>query len=221
MEQAFDAEGSVERIRLATGRGCVFVQGRMRPGVRLCSPGPADSSPRWAAGAAADELPGEGLRQFPHPDARPFEPALAGLERNQRGRPRRGSGGADGLCGRSAELPAGCRRHRGARGDRPQPGVAPAPCPAGRLSSAQRVPARAPGSSFKSPETPRIRCSSIARTSRFYTFAPGMPSSLAVGSGNKREAALSVAGVQVFEPMCDAVLQPQSQPDELLHLGRR
>jgi hypothetical protein len=42
---------------------------------------------------------------------------------------------------------------------------------------------------------------------RFYTFAPGMPASLAVGSGNE-EAAL-LAGVQVFEPMCDAVLYPE------------
>jgi hypothetical protein len=42
---------------------------------------------------------------------------------------------------------------------------------------------------------------------RFYTFAPGMPSSLAVGSGNEEAAVLS--GVQVFEPMCDAVLYPE------------
>ncbi len=39
---------------------------------------------------------------------------------------------------------------------------------------------------------------------RFYTYAPGMPTSLAVGSGNE-EAALS-SGVQVFEPMQDALL---------------
>jgi len=42
---------------------------------------------------------------------------------------------------------------------------------------------------------------------RFYTYAPGMPSSLAVGSGNE-EAAL-LAGVQVFEPMWDTVLYPE------------
>ncbi|HEY6347333.1 MAG TPA: putative baseplate assembly protein [Bryobacteraceae bacterium] len=42
---------------------------------------------------------------------------------------------------------------------------------------------------------------------RFYTFAPGMPSNLAVGSGNE-EAALS-NGVQVFQPMFDAVLFPE------------
>jgi hypothetical protein len=42
---------------------------------------------------------------------------------------------------------------------------------------------------------------------RFYTSAPGMPSSLAVGSGNEEAALLS--GVQVFEPMCDAVLYPE------------
>jgi hypothetical protein len=42
---------------------------------------------------------------------------------------------------------------------------------------------------------------------RFYTYAPGMPASLAVGSGNE-EAAL-VAGVTVFEPMQDAVLYPE------------
>ncbi len=42
---------------------------------------------------------------------------------------------------------------------------------------------------------------------RFYTFAPGMPSSLAVGAGNE-EAALT-AGVIVFEPMQDAVLYPE------------
>ena len=42
---------------------------------------------------------------------------------------------------------------------------------------------------------------------RFYTYAPGMPSSLAVGAGNE-EAALS-SGVQVFEPMQDAILYPE------------
>jgi hypothetical protein len=42
---------------------------------------------------------------------------------------------------------------------------------------------------------------------RFYTFAPGMPSSLAVGAGNE-EAALN-AGVIVFESMQDAVLYPE------------
>jgi hypothetical protein len=42
---------------------------------------------------------------------------------------------------------------------------------------------------------------------RFYTFAPGMPSSLAVGAGNE-EAALN-ASVIVFEPMQDAVLYPE------------
>jgi hypothetical protein len=41
-------------------------------------------------------------------------------------------------------------------------------------------------------------------TTRFYTFAPGMPASLAVGSGNEEAAILS--GVQVFEPMQDATL---------------
>jgi len=42
---------------------------------------------------------------------------------------------------------------------------------------------------------------------RFYTYAPGMPSTLAVGAGNE-EAAL-LAGVIVFEPMQDAVLYPE------------
>jgi len=42
---------------------------------------------------------------------------------------------------------------------------------------------------------------------RFYTFAPGIPSSLAVGSGNE-EAAL-VGGVPVFEPMWDEILYPE------------
>ena len=42
---------------------------------------------------------------------------------------------------------------------------------------------------------------------RFYAYAPGMPASLAVGSGNE-EAAL-MAGVTVFEPMQDAVLYPE------------
>lgn len=41
---------------------------------------------------------------------------------------------------------------------------------------------------------------------RFYTYAPGMPSSLAVGAGNEEAALLS--GVQVFEPMQDANLYP-------------
>jgi hypothetical protein len=39
---------------------------------------------------------------------------------------------------------------------------------------------------------------------RFYTFAPGMPASLAVGAGNEEGARLS--GVQVFEPMQDVNL---------------
>ena len=39
---------------------------------------------------------------------------------------------------------------------------------------------------------------------RFYTYAPGMPSSLAIGAGNEEAALLS--GVQVFEPMQDALL---------------
>jgi hypothetical protein len=42
---------------------------------------------------------------------------------------------------------------------------------------------------------------------RFYTFAPGMPSTLAVGAGNE-EAALN-AGIIVFEPMQDATLYPE------------
>jgi hypothetical protein len=39
---------------------------------------------------------------------------------------------------------------------------------------------------------------------RFYSYAPGMPATLAVGAGNE-EAALQ-AGVQVFQPMQDALL---------------
>ena len=39
---------------------------------------------------------------------------------------------------------------------------------------------------------------------RFYTYAPGMPSSLAVGANNEESALLS--GVQVFQPMQDALL---------------
>jgi hypothetical protein len=42
---------------------------------------------------------------------------------------------------------------------------------------------------------------------RFYTFAPGMPSSLAIGAGN--ETAALDAGVVVFEPMQDAHLYPE------------
>jgi hypothetical protein len=41
---------------------------------------------------------------------------------------------------------------------------------------------------------------------RFYTFAPGMPANLTVGSNNEERALFS--GVQVFEPMCDAYLYP-------------
>ncbi len=39
---------------------------------------------------------------------------------------------------------------------------------------------------------------------RFYTFAPGMPSSLQVGANN--EQAALIAGVQVFEPLADALI---------------
>jgi predicted phage baseplate assembly protein len=42
---------------------------------------------------------------------------------------------------------------------------------------------------------------------RFYTFAPGMPSDLKVGAGNEEAALLS--GVRVFEPVFDAVLYPE------------
>ena len=42
---------------------------------------------------------------------------------------------------------------------------------------------------------------------RFYAFAPGMPCQLTVGAGNEEAALLS--GVQVFEPMQDAVLYPE------------
>ena len=64
----------------------------------------------------------------------------------------------------------------------------------------------APGFSFRSREIPDQIF--LDRTlTRFYTYAPGMPSSLAVGAGNE-EAAL-LAGVQVFEPMFDAVLYPE------------
>ena len=44
-------------------------------------------------------------------------------------------------------------------------------------------------------------------TTRFYTSAPGMPSSLAVGANNEEAAIIS--GVQVFEPMHDSVLYPE------------
>jgi hypothetical protein len=52
---------------------------------------------------------------------------------------------------------------------------------------------------------------------RFYTFAPGMPSSLAAGAGNE-EAAL-VAGVVVFEPMQDAELYPEHNQMQLYTWG--
>ena len=42
---------------------------------------------------------------------------------------------------------------------------------------------------------------------RFYTAAPGMPTSLAPGSGNERAAIL--AGVQAFEPMYDVQVYPE------------
>lgn len=45
------------------------------------------------------------------------------------------------------------------------------------------------------------------KLTRFYTYAPGMPANLQVGSGNE-EAAL-LAGVQVFEPICDSLLYPE------------
>ena len=49
---------------------------------------------------------------------------------------------------------------------------------------------------------------SLSRSNtRFYTSAPGMPSSLGVGSNNERAAIQS--GVQVFEPMHDSMLYPE------------
>ena len=42
---------------------------------------------------------------------------------------------------------------------------------------------------------------------RFYSYAPGMPASLAVGSNNEESALLS--GAQVFEAMQDAILYPE------------
>jgi hypothetical protein len=44
-------------------------------------------------------------------------------------------------------------------------------------------------------------------STRFYTYAPGMPPTLAPASGNERAALL--AGVQVFEPMYSAQLYPE------------
>jgi hypothetical protein len=55
------------------------------------------------------------------------------------------------------------------------------------------------------------------RTTRFYTYAPGMPLTLAVGSGNE-EAAL-IAGVVVFEPMQDAMLFPEHNQMSLYTWG--
>jgi hypothetical protein len=52
---------------------------------------------------------------------------------------------------------------------------------------------------------------------RFYTFAPGMPDSLAVGAGNEEAALLS--GVQVFEPMHDAVLYSEHNQMSLYTWG--
>lgn len=44
-------------------------------------------------------------------------------------------------------------------------------------------------------------------TTRFYTYAPGMPSSLKVGDHNEKAAILS--GVQVFQPMWDQIVYPE------------
>lgn len=54
-------------------------------------------------------------------------------------------------------------------------------------------------------------------STRFYTFAPGMPSSLAVGAGNE-QAALD-AGVVVFEPMQSADLFPEHNVMQLYTWG--
>lgn len=45
------------------------------------------------------------------------------------------------------------------------------------------------------------------KLTRFYTFASGMPSTLAVGAGNEEAALLS--GTQAFEPMWDQILYPE------------
>jgi hypothetical protein len=54
-------------------------------------------------------------------------------------------------------------------------------------------------------------------STRFYTFAPGMPSSLAVGAGNE-QAALD-AGVVAFEPMQSAHLFPEHNVMQLYTWG--
>jgi Baseplate J-like protein len=52
---------------------------------------------------------------------------------------------------------------------------------------------------------------------RFYAYAPGMPSSLAVGAGNEEAAVL--AGVVVFQPMQDATLYPEHNELQLYTWG--
>ena len=162
-----------------------------------CAPQPPDCPPDLPD-SAADQLSRQGLRLLPHGDARPAEPASAGLGRDHRSRPGRRAGRAGRLRRRPAQLPAGRGRHRGVPGDRAQPHLAAPPRAAGRLPRPRWLqrPRLDAASASTSPVFLDARCT------RFYTFAPGMPSNLAVGAGNE-EAALD-AGVIVFEPMQDA-----------------
>ena len=179
-----------------------------------CAPPPSDCPPDLPD-AAADQLSGQGLWVVPHDSARPPESACA---RAGAASTEADMGVAlaevDCLCGRLPELSAGRGRDRSVYRNRAQPHLAAPPCAAGGLLLCMTAAMRARG----------CRCRLNAQVlldhtvTRFYTFAPGMPSTLAVGAGNE-EAALA-AGVIVFRADAGCGALSRAQPDAVLHLGR-
>ncbi len=65
----------------------------------------------------------------------------------------------------------------------------------------------------------RRRSSSTGRSTRFYTFAPGMPAHLSDDPATSNEAAALRAGVVVFEPMHDANLYVEHNQMEFYAWG--
>src|SRR5271165_3383921 len=75
-------DGGADGIRSSPGRGTILIQSGMRYEFRL-----RPSASRLSSGdahGAANQLPGQRLRQFPHPDPGSVEPTSARLGRRQR-----------------------------------------------------------------------------------------------------------------------------------------
>ena len=132
-----------------------------------------------------------------------LQPASAGVEGDQRSRPRHRAGRTDRLRRRPAQLQAGRGRDRSLPADGAQPHLAAPPCAAGRLPR----PRRLQRARLDAAAGQRASVVLDARATRFYTFAPGHAAERVAPA--TRRAALD-AGVIVFEPMQDASSFPST-----------